>query len=170
MALETYFVHGNAIVPEQAGGGNISSPGPLKSVHDIPWTDVLGLPQGFGRSYRGKAGQSVWFHASVPTPVLRQSVRSLLQDVFILFLTGNGCAVRSVHVFDGPDRVDAFDGLNSAGDFLRTTALRTNAFPPRDGGGLHVMRFGLGISMLVQFDREANIMFASAGATFVVTL
>jgi hypothetical protein len=169
MAMETYFIHGNAVIPEQAGGGNINSPGPLNSVGSIPWTDVLGLPQGPGRSYRGKEGQHVWFHAAVPTPVLTQSVRTELQDVFVLFRADAGCSLESVHVFDGPDRIAPMDGFNSQGDHLRSTIPGQNAFAPRepDGIALHVMRFGLGISMLIRFDREASILFASAGANFI---
>jgi uncharacterized protein DUF6623 len=168
MGLETYFAHGVSFVAETVGGANISSPGPLTNVGGVPWSDVVGLPQGFGRSYRGKWGNNVWFHVAVPTPTLRNSARVRVQDVFVQYSTDAGVALAAVHVWDGPDRVAMFD-LNGQGDHLRTTVPGVNSFAPREpGNALHAMNFGLVISCFVRFTSEGNVMFASGGATFIV--
>lgn len=169
MALETYFAHGVSFVAETVGGANIASPGPLTNVGGQPWTDVVGLPQGFGKSYRGKPGNNVWFHVPVPTPTLRSSARVRVQDVFVQYSTDAGVSLASVHVWDGPDPLDTFN-LDGRGDHLRTTVPGENSFAPRErpSGALHAMNFGLVICCFVRFISEGNVMFASGGATFLV--
>ncbi len=167
MALETTFAHGNVVVPQNAGGGNISSPGPLANVNGVAWTDVLGLPFGWGKAFRGKSGNQVWFHGTIPTPVHLESARTLVQDAFFLTSSEAGAAVTEVHIWDGPDRLAVFSGLHTAGDHAHTLQPGVNAFQPRIGGALHAMSFGLSISMLVNFSAEANITFHGLGANFV---
>jgi len=171
MAIETYFVHGNAIVPEQTGAGDTFSPGPLTDVAGAHWTNIIGLAQGWGRTYRGKSGQGVWFHAPIPTPVQRLGNRVRLQDVFVMLKTDSGCLLSSLHVWDGADNVQRIDGLHTGGDFWHNTVPGVNAFSPREAGGaLHQMNFGLELSIRINFTSESNVAFASAGANFVVPL
>ena len=68
--MYAFFTHGINVAAETAGGSGVTSPGPLTTVSGIPWTDVLGLPQGFGKTFRGKANQG--FVGSELTPGLGQ--------------------------------------------------------------------------------------------------
>ena len=57
MVISKSFVHGNAFITERGGGSSVSSPGPLDNVQDggiVNWSDVIGYPQGWGKTYRGK--------------------------------------------------------------------------------------------------------------------
>src|SRR6266511_1680429 len=131
MGLATSFVNGNTVVPQAAGGGAITSPGPLLQVDGVPWSDVVGLPRGWGRAYRGKRGEHVWFHASVPTPVRVDGAQVLVQDVFSLFWADAPCFMSDLHVWDGPDFLQAFDQLHTTGDQSHNVDRGVNAFQPR---------------------------------------
>src|SRR5215207_6005163 len=102
------------------GGGD----GPLVQVRvgeedrGIPWSDITGLLQGYGATFRGKPDHVNWSHFSIPAPVLipmyqpasstyrEKSIR--LEKVFVLYTnpTVYGLAlawVADVHVWDGSE-------------------------------------------------------------------
>jgi hypothetical protein len=58
--------------------------GPLSFVPQHDYQDVVGLRQGFGVRFRGKANQQVWFHFAIPTPVINNGDRVTLDRVFVL--------------------------------------------------------------------------------------
>ncbi len=179
MALHAVWVHGHAVVPERAGGATITSPGPLANVEGVPWTDVLGLRQGWGATFRGKANEEVWFHASIPTPVVVGSSRARLQRVFILFrLFEPEARINAVNLWDGPNLIGEtarwdFGAQNAGlyGDRSNDIYYGTN----RDNANScelrtpHEMRFGLGVSVKVTFGpTEGNVLFTTLGADFEV--
>jgi hypothetical protein len=167
MALYTFFTHGTAVVAETAGGGNISSPGPLAQVGGVPWTDVLGLPQGFGKTYRGKRGSEVWFHAAVPTPAHLTSQVVVLDDVFVIALLGGGARLDFLHCWDGGTNIRRIDGLNLAGDLRGDLVSGRNSFEVRHiDGSFHRMILGLCVSVHIRFEQEADVRFDSVGASF----
>jgi hypothetical protein len=163
LTLFKSFIHGNAIVAEYVGGSSITSPGPLNTVAGVYWTDVVGLPQGWGKTYRGKAGEAVWFHAVVPTPTMVSSVRVQLDQVYVFFNAREGCSLVDLHAWDGIDNILQIGNLSVTGDQSRNPTTGVNAFPI-----LHTMNFGLNISLHVRFNNEADITFFSAGADFLV--
>jgi hypothetical protein len=170
MVLQKSFIHGNAIVAERVGGGNISSPGPLLSPSGVAWSDVVGLPRGWGKTYRGKRNEEVWFHAVIPTPTIVSSREVRLNTVFIFFESeaDNRNLMKEVQVWDGKILVTRIPNLMSQGD-LSMPQVDRNVFDPREANGaLHSMQFGLGISMLIQFNADADITFFSAGADFLI--
>jgi hypothetical protein len=95
---------GNAILAEAVGGYSVHEDwGPLTISRGRGWSDVVGVPQGWGKSYRGKAGTKVWFHAPVPTTPVVSSSRVQLEDVFVFFdLSDGDCFMSNLDVWDGP--------------------------------------------------------------------
>ena len=184
MALQKSFIHGNMIMvelnprpvedpnsPNIPGKEPTTPENPLMWAYGIPWTDIVGLPQGWGKTYRGKASKAVWFHAAIPTPVMHESVLVRLQDIFVFFTTEAGCFMSDIRVWDGPDSIQEIGNLRVEGDRSRNPVRGQNAFSPRmANGNLHTMNFGLEFSIQITFTREANVVFASAGAAFMVAL
>jgi hypothetical protein len=170
------FIHGNAIVAERVGGGAVASPGPLTNVQQVPWSDVVGLPQGWGKTYRGRSDQLDWFHAAIPTPGFTFPTTANpdggstylvagLQRAFIFFNATDGCFISDIHFWDGIDVIQLLQSQHISGNHPREEE-GVNTFNPRDSSGVHSMAAGLGISVGVHFAREADITFFSAGAEF----
>jgi hypothetical protein len=167
MALYTFYTHGVGVTAERAGGATVGSPGPLTNVAGVPWSDVLGLPQGFGKSYRGKSGSDVWFHAAVPSPAHINSQVVVLDDVFLSMLLGTGARLRSLHCWDGGTNIRRIDGLNITGDLRGSFVSGRNSFDVRNQDeSFHRMIFGLCVCMRITFDEEADVRFDSIGASF----
>ena len=173
------FIHGNAIVAERVGGGASIGPisaGPLTAIHSsegpVWWSDITGLPQGWGKTYRGKADQLDWFHAAIPTPSFTFPPGdgsfhvARLQTAFIFFNAGEGCFISDIHFWDGIDAIQLLQNQNITGNHPREE-VGVNTFNPLDtNGAMHPMNAGLGISVGVHFRSEADITFFSAGAEF----
>lgn len=158
-------VHGTSVVAEAVGGANISSPGPLLQVNGVPWTDVVGLRQGWGTTFRGKAGTGNWFHFNIPVHQVReqgfpQSVKAVTVD----FAVQGQVRVTSVHLWSagaggGGTRIFQRDGLAA------TSRLDLDTSGHLPVSSLHP----LGISIGVSFLEEGQITFFSAGATLDVS-
>lgn len=148
------WVPGYAFVAQDMGGPRLGQVGG-------PFTDVNGLRQGFGVTFRLKANQFNWFHCPLPTPVIVEDRRATLRRVLVLYRFPQGASLLSVHVWDGQNRILQRDGLNITGD--HTGALdQNNIFDVhRDG-----INFGVGISLGVSTIADADIFFASAGGDF----
>lgn len=167
MAIHTLFTHGAAVVAEKAGGGSVTSPGPLTQVGGVPWSDVLGLPQGFGKTYRGKRDSQVWFHAAVPTPAQIGSQLAVLNQVLIQGLLASGARLISLHCWDGGTNINRLNGLNITGDLRGDFVSGRNSFDIRNpDGSFHRMILGLCVCMEIHFDLEADVRFDSIGAAF----
>jgi hypothetical protein len=147
--LNVLWVHGTSFQAEDAGV--------LTGIERVGW----------GTLFRGKPKAFTWFHISIPTPVIMNDVRPSLEKVFVFYKT-NGASIRNVHLYDGPRKVWAFDGLMLQGD-------RSGAIAPDNTWSLSpplTIRFGLGISVGVQFavgfdsSVPTEILFTTAGADF----
>jgi hypothetical protein len=169
--MYAFFTHGVNVAAETAGGSSVTSPGPLTTVSGIPWTDVLGLPQGFGKTFRGKSNQSVWFHAAIPSPALINAQIVVLRDVMLNVRMDAGCRIDQIHVWDGGinvARLGAAGALRLSGDLTGDFVSNRNRFDVRNAdGSYHRIGLGLAVSMLVRFDQEANIRFNAVGASFL---
>lgn len=122
---------------------------------------------GWGALFSGKPKAFTWFHISFATPVLVDDARPHLERVFVFYKT-NGASIRNLHVYDGPRRINVFDGLMLQGDRSGgIVPVNTWTFAPP----LPVL-FALGISVGVQFDVgfdspvTTEILFTAAGADF----
>ena len=116
MANIKSFIHANAIVAERVGSETFNFYG------GFPYSDIIGLPRGWGKMYLGRTGQNVWFHAAVPSPAVTSSVRVLLDGVFVFFRTHDGsgsssssknCYMSNLDVWDGSNLVKQFASLHS---------------------------------------------------------
>jgi hypothetical protein len=150
----TFTVHGNAVTPaERAGGGSITSPGDLENVDGIAWTDVVGLRQGLGTTFRGKGDKFVWFHLPFPTPVMINDRRSRMRGLDIHFDVAGPARMESLHLWGSArNRWHQQDGMTATAD----------VHVDLEGGELHGC---IGISMGIRFDRAANITFRGATLT-----
>lgn len=115
-----------------------------------------------------------WFHAPVPTPVILDGVRPRLTRFFLLYHADQAW-LRQVHLWDGARRLDGFDlsGVNATG-FHQHELDDLNTFRLDES---KTIRFGLGISVQVEFHRGqlsnlqlggGEILFSAAGADFEV--
>jgi hypothetical protein len=172
--MQAMWVHGNTAVAQFVGGLNFTSPGTVghetTQVGGQNWTDIVGVPQGPGKIFRGRKGTTNFFHFCIPTPVILNDRRHRLDRVFVLYSADSEVKVTNVLVFDGPRLID------------RATLPAPPLGPPRDGTHgfadlqenvtLHKIEarpeilFGVGISVQVSFDQEGNITFTAAGADF----
>jgi hypothetical protein len=180
MGKYAVWVHGNVAVAEQVGGALVTSPGPLTNVDGVAWTDVVGLPQGMRKRFRGKANTSNWFHFPLPTPVVVPTPdvptgnRASLERVFVLFrLEEREGRLTDVHVWDGPRPIAQarWGGLDRAGDFsqgINWDPMRGNVFTVPEGQR-PAISFGLGVSVRISFgDRDGDVVFTAVGADFIV--
>lgn len=165
------WVHGNNAAPQFVGGISVFSPGTdqhhTEQVGNQPWTDIVGLPQGPGKIFRGGPGDN-FFHFTIPTPVILENVRITLERVFVLYRADPNVTVIDVSVFDGPNRVfvsamptgisGRHDGAGGLAD-LQDNITRWNVNPVQ-------VFWGIGISVHVRFGGEGNITFTAAGADF----
>jgi len=115
------WIHGVSALPQRTAGV-LGADGPLLQVSQIPWSDVIGYPQGFGATFRGKRHQDNWFHFAIPSPALipiyhpdtqhydrdyGQRVR--MEKVFVLYRNAVGvrdgalARIAQVDVWDGSE-------------------------------------------------------------------
>jgi hypothetical protein len=197
------WVHGVSALPERTAG-DAGADGPLVQVQNIPWSDIAGLRQGFGATFRGKRHHHNWFHFSIPTPVMVPTFnprsqtydqpygqRARLERVFVLHraesrqdLNGQILAnawVTDVHVWDGtatryvlqsfPGDDSRIDGqLGDDGRHDLALQERRNSWRVLQGGvpATPPVNWGIAISVRVHFGVESEILFAAAGADFLL--
>lgn len=170
MALHAMWVHGNAYTPAENPASG------LENVNGIGWTDVVGLRQGWGVTYQGRAGHSGVFHVAIPTPVIVNNSRAKLKKFFIHFnardareldgAAGRGANITQIDLWDGPNRIRTMGPFRLFGNFLNRNGLNDalatfNQMPE--------MRFGLGMSVFVTFFTDSSLItFGPAGADFEV--
>ena len=155
-----FSTHGVSFVPELTGHG-----GPLTNIPGTDYVDVNGLPQGFGRTFRGLANRANWFHVAIPTLSLYQRGTAQLGEVQVNFQTFGTAFVSNIHLHSGHSAPlpQSRAGLHLAGDFR--SRFEQNAFlfePPL------VLDRGLCVSILVNFgSTDSNVQFTNAYARFV---
>lgn len=191
--MHAMWVHGIDVRSEWVGdnlrqvrGGRWDS-----SVGDVGWTDVTGLPRGWGMTYAGKRSvtgglggsttgpfdpadpfrfsqKGYWFHVAIPTPVILADRRSTLARVFLLWEGTDGVQPMALHVYDGIERVAALPfaprarGLVGRGGHADLVAGVTRFDLPTPRS----MLWSLGLSVGVSFLSDGEITFVSAGADF----
>ncbi len=111
----------------------------------------------------GKPNTTNWFHFGIPTKVIVNDKRQMLDSVMLRFRAGSAlAAVTNVHVYDGENRIATHDGLN-----LSPTAFGLERF---NVAGKPDVLWGIGISVGVRFsgttDAQNTLEFSSAGGDF----
>ena len=196
MALQAMWVHGTSFRSEWVGDNLLKVPGTRHdgSNGDVNWSDVNGLPRGWGATFRGRrslfAGfvgaihtgppdvadpfryslKGYWFHVPIPTPVIRDGRRSTLLRVFVLWEATGGVSPAVLHVWDGPIRIEMFPFTHGA-----TGRCGHNGVADLVDGvtrfnlpAAREVLFGLALSVGVYFQEDGNITFCTAGADFDV--
>jgi hypothetical protein len=159
MALEARWVPGYVAQPQVVG------PDYLLNISNIGWSDIVGLREGFGVTFRGRGGRFNWFHFAIPTPVITRDSRVRLRQVFVLYRIDTWALIRGVLVWDGPGRrVAVYDNLANTGDHQwwldsQNTFIANNPANP-------MIYLGVGVSVGIEFGSDANVKFTSVGADF----
>lgn len=122
------------------------------------------------RTHTAPGARGEWFQWAIPTPVIIDGNRAAVQKVFVLYATEGTAQIRSIHVYDADRRIATFDDLALSGDHSRAID-GSNTW---DVVPAQSMRFGLGISVLVDFGPQSpvgvpGITFYSAGADYVTS-
>jgi hypothetical protein len=131
----TLAIHGNAVSFAEA-------PGDCEQVNGIGWTDVVGLRQGWGTTFRGKAGKLLWFHYPIMT------ISSGLSRLSVLFNLSGRARVDSVHLWNNTgQRIFQQDNLRQTSDVI------LNLPTPIPMGN------DIEVSIGVFFEESANITF-----------
>jgi subtilisin family serine protease len=129
---------------------------------EVEYPDRLNLfsKKGFYTLVEGKPDTTNWFHFALPTPVIVDNKRLKLESVILMFVTQPDAVVTNVHIYDGYQKIEAFDSLSMTGSHL---------FERFDVLNL-LVRYGIGISIGVKFGKQStnNLMaFVSAGGDFI---
>lgn len=151
-----YIIHGNAVtVAESPGGGTVFSGGDLLQVSGIAWSDVVGLRQGWGTTFRGKSGKFVWFHIPFPAPIVVNDVPATIGSIDLFVTPDAGVFVEKVHLWgNASNRWSQTEGLHASSNV-------TIPLPPGPLNG------ALGISIGVAFENDGNILFRGAALNLV---
>jgi hypothetical protein len=111
------WVHGNVARAQWVGDPPIMQAQDVRAdgaVGGVPWTDIVGLPQGPHMIFRGRdrsrsafgarvvPQRSIYFHIPLPTPVILRNQRARLMTVFVLWTADPEIVLQEVFVFDGP--------------------------------------------------------------------
>jgi len=172
--------HGNSVMPEKLASGV------LLQVDGLPYTDVVGLAQGPGKTFRVGGGRSNWFHIPIPSVSRIEGSDMYLDQCYAFWsseLRPDGSVtggIQEIHFWDGTARI-----ARRLNPFLMTGDWSHPREQP-DGRGLpfgntwyphytteagvdtrfHIYT-GFGISLRAEFYFDGNITFHSAGATWV---
>lgn len=141
MASVIFSAHGNAVTVAEPPG-----PDSLENVGDYSWTDVVGLRQGRGSTFRGREGRSLWFHLPIPTPVRLWDAYFVLLEASVNARTEGDVAFDAMHVRD-----DNEERLINREGFHESAYIRAEAHPPP------VVNGALSISVRATFTRAANV-------------
>ena len=185
MSIYSMWVHGNTARAQWVGDPPIMQAQDRRadgSTGGVPWTDIVGLPQGPQMIFRGRnpgsgflrarsvlvPQPSTYFHFTIPTPVLLKGQRSKLLRVFVLWTADPSIALQEVYAFDGPRSLPVSfsppvgGGRSGAGGLADLVSGMTSFEVPTHPD----VFFGLGISLGFGFGADGNVIFTSAGADF----
>jgi hypothetical protein len=136
-----------------------------QSVVEFPSSLFTTYKKGWGTTYVGKNNTFNWFHFAIPTTVISDGSRNQITKAFVLFKTDGNARITNVHVWDGPTKIKAYDGLSLSGDHSNVIDSST-AFAV----GPRYVSWGIGISVGVDFGQmnakgiRPSILLTTAGA------
>jgi hypothetical protein len=137
------------------------TPGPsvFEKIEGLPFTDVVGLRQGWGVTYRGKAKAGCWFHSPIPCVDLMDHSAARLGELQLFFNALGTARVTAIHLWDGDKKIKVFDKLSLTGQ-----QEYAQQFQP----SLELSNFGLNVCTFVDFGGSASaVTFISSSGRFV---
>jgi hypothetical protein len=120
------------------------------------------IRKGWGTFFKQEGGFN-WFHIPVATPGTLDGHHLALTTVFVFYRATNGPQITNIHLYSGPKRVHAFDGLHATGE---NTIMKDGAMNMWDLPSPVFIDSGLGISIGVDFQDGGEILFTGAGGYF----
>jgi hypothetical protein len=124
--------------------------------------------KGWGATFWGKESTTNWFHIPFSVPASLDGSKPKLSRVFLCFHNTSRSPITSIHIYDGPALLRAFDNLALFGDHI-SNLTQANTFHLKKPVEIS---YGLGISVNVSFPQDAGtkpprwILFSSAMAEF----
>src|SRR5881296_3396942 len=104
MALTALWVGGSVARPASVGPGHLElitgSGGGT-----IPCSDINGLPDGSGITFRGVGNTANAFSFPIPTPVILNDKRAKVYKVFVLYKADPYVEFADFSVFDGTNKI-----------------------------------------------------------------
>src|SRR5262245_30414760 len=185
MAQYSVWVHGNAARPQWVAD---QATLPVEAIRTdgakgrIPWSDIVGLPQRDGMTFRGRGRfaaastaqpPSIFFHLPLPTPVAAAGKRAKLLKVFVLWKAVNA-TLQELYVYDGPKmahevpKLEAKDGLDGSTITNDVTVALVEGVTSFSVTTQPEVLFGLDICVGFGFARDGQITFTAAGADFEI--
>ena len=165
MLKHASWINGNALVLEEPN--NIL-------VRHWGWGTEMQFTFAPGATPRG-----TWCHIAIPTPVIINDVRMKVQNVFLLFKTGQHASIDNIHIYDGPKRIFARDAVPGGNISARRTGDHSQGVDAQNMFTLptpHEVSLGLSISFtfrpvalnttLLTVDPEGKLLITAAGADF----
>ena len=118
---------------------------------------------------KARKGFAAEFNFAIPTPVLVDGKPSSLKKIFVFYETKGPAKITDIHVYDAGAKFDIDDLEN-----LSLTGAHSKKIDPYNSWVIKSapkMKFGLGISVLVDFGASTpgcvpGIKFTAAGADF----
>lgn len=179
---ETLIQCENEKYPEKGAHGIAGDTGPFKTnrikLEHAMWTHghsmQIEYPEKIKSVWRigpciiveGKPNTNNWFHFAIPTPVIVDQKRLLVGSVMIRYRTNPGALIHAVHIYDGENKIAAYDNLNLSSNGFSTPRFQVPYLPP--------VKWGLGISIGVRYSakpanssKEPVIEISSAGCDFL---
>lgn len=161
MTTQSSWIHGVAVKPEFVGDEYF-----VPVEYDgtkYAYTELVGLPQGPGGTWRGRAGTTSWFHVALPTPTLVDGAPVSLTKLTVAFKTEEGAFLGNVHAWDGANRIVAESGLQLQGAHNGTDGNEAAAFALDQP---QPVTCGLIVSLSIQFENEAEVQISGVGGEF----
>jgi len=120
------------------------------------------IRKGWGTFFKQEGGFN-WFHIPIAAPFALDGQNLVLATIFVFYRATDGPIIRNIHVYSGPKRVQAFDGLHFAGE---QTEMKDPNLNMLDLSPHVFITAGLGISVGVDFKDGGEILFTGAGGYF----
>ena len=106
--MSRIWVPSAAVVPQERG------PDVFAPVDGADWSEGVGFYRGFFSAFRIRAGQSVWFHFPLPTPVEQDGQHMALLAVELLWEVLDDARISWATVqHGGMDRIELIPRLTS---------------------------------------------------------
>ncbi len=119
------------------------------------------LQYGFYNRIVGKANTTNWIHFAIPTPVIEDGVRLVMDRFMLRAVTGSAATLRDVHIRDGERVVSRQNGVNRSGSL---------SFERFGVASMPSIRWGVSVSLGFDFgsgtDGERRVDLISAGFDF----
>ena len=170
--MSRIWVPSAAVVPQERG------PDVFAPVDGADWSEGVGFYRGFFSAFRIRAGQSVWFHFPLPTPVEQDGQHMALLAVELLWEVLDDARISWATVqHGGMDRIELIPRLTSPAsvavpfdpdpEFRPCCPITNRQLSEMQLGTPLPVRFGVQLCVQVSAgEADGTVRFYGAGASF----